>query len=533
MKRCPECRRDYYDDTLLYCLDDGNALLEGPASGRSEPPSSVGGQFDEPQTAILHERFPRADVAAAVALTSDSKLDAPKNSIAVLPFANISNDADNEYFCDGLAEELLNALAKIGELKVAARTSAFSFRGKNVQAREIGRALNVDTVLEGSVRKAGNRIRINVQLVNAADGYQLWSDRYDREMRDIFDIQDEITLAVVDALKLKLIGEQKAAVLKHHTRHSEALEFYLRGASYFSKFTPEFFRKAIECFERAIAIDPAYAEAYAGVAECYSEMSFFTAPAEWMPKAKEAARRAVALDDLLGRAHNSLAVTMMYYDRDYVGAEAEFKRAINLDPRSAHIIMWYGWFLGLSRRFDEGLLQMKKARELDPLSPLISFGIGSISLWARHLDRSIDEFNALIEMHPDFPLGYQYLATAYLTKGDISSAVAITDKAPITPADPFSMTSAACVYARAGNLEKALEFLDEIERLSAGEFELSVQIAQVYVALNEKEKAFNWLKKAFAQQSVWPNWLAVDPIFDALRDDLRFKELIKRMNLPE
>ena len=225
MKRCPECRRDYYDDTLLYCLDDGNALLEGPAS------------VDEPATAILLE--PSA-LAGGVNVANDKtrifqvdpadgkkspESGTPNNSIAVLPFVNMSADAENEYFCDGMAEELLNALAKIEDLKVAARTASFSFRGKNAPMGEIGLALNVSSILEGSVRKSGSRIRITIQLINAADGYHLWSERYDREMQDIFEIQDEITLAVVNALKLRLLGTERRAVLKRHTDDTEAYNF--------------------------------------------------------------------------------------------------------------------------------------------------------------------------------------------------------------------------------------------------------------------------------------------------------------------
>ena len=227
MKRCPECRRDYYDDTLLYCLDDGNALLEGPASG-SVPPASQGGQVDgEPQTAILHETAPPNEAPTREQINASSEIEdlSSGNSIAVLPFVNISADAENEYFCDGLAEELLNALAKIDHLKVAARTSAFSFKGKNTDMSSIGRALGVKTILEGSVRKSGNRLRISVQLINASNGYHLWSEIYDREMSDIFDVQEEITLAVVVALKVKLLGGAKAAILKRYTENPEAYDF--------------------------------------------------------------------------------------------------------------------------------------------------------------------------------------------------------------------------------------------------------------------------------------------------------------------
>ncbi len=293
----------------------------------------------------------------------------PASSIAVLPFANISTDEENEYFCDGLSEELLNALAKIDSLRVAARTSAFSFKGKEVKINEIADALNVSTVLEGSVRKSGDRIRISVQLVNAADGYQLWSERYDREMKDVFDIQDEITLAVVDALKVKLLGGEKAALLKRQTQNAEAYEFYLRGLSHFNRWTPGDFEKAIENFERAIQIDPSYAAASAALADAYTELAFFSfsiSSNDAGSKARDAANKALRLDEQLAEAHNSLALIKMYFDWDYAAAEVEFKRAIALSPNSASIRMWYGWYLALMRRFDESLDELIAAKRLDP-----------------------------------------------------------------------------------------------------------------------------------------------------------------------
>jgi TolB-like protein/Tfp pilus assembly protein PilF/predicted Ser/Thr protein kinase len=453
-------------------------------------------------------------------------------SIAVLPFVNLSSDPDNDYFCDGLAEELLNALSKIDKLKVAARTSAFSFKGRNVNVSEIARTLKVNTVLEGSVRKSVNRVRITAQLVNAADGYHLWSERYDREMKDIFDVQDEITVAVVEALKVKLLGDEQTAVLKRHTRNPEALEFYLRGLSFFTRFTPEFFQKAIESFEHAIAIDPDYASAYAGLAESYSEMSFFASSREWMPKAKEAARKAIKLDDMLGNAHNSLAVTMMYYDRDFAGAENEFKRAITLDPGSAHIQMWYGWYLGLTRRFDESLEQMKRARGLDPLSHLIGFGIGAVYLWSGQPERAIEQLDRVVELNPNFPLTYSYLAEAYLEKGDFAAAIATIENAPITLNDPFSLSAAALAYARAGKRNKALEILNELEGPASQEHGLAVQIAQIYVGLGDNRRAFAWLEKACDDRSLWLIWLGVDPTFDPLRSDPRFEDLLRRVGLP-
>lgn len=516
MKRCPECRRDYTDDTLLYCLDDGSALLDGPGSG------------DEPATAILSELGQPAGRGDQSPVTGTVTAQTPTNSIAVLPFTNISADPDNEYFCDGLAEELLNALAKIENLKVAARTSAFSFKGRNANVRDIAAALNVKTVLEGSVRMSADRIRITAQLINAADGYHIWSERYDREMKDLFDVQDEITLAVVDALRIKLLGDQHAAVVKHHTKSTEAYEFYLRGLSYFTKFTPEFFQKAIESFKQAISLDPGYASAYAGLAESYSEMSFFGSSTEWMPKAKEAARKALELDDRLGNAHSSLAVTMMYYDRDFAGAEDEFKRALALDPGSAHIQMWYGWFLGLTRRFEEALDQMRRARELDPLSHLIGFGIGAIYFWSGQVDKAVDQLGRVIELNPHFPLTYLYLAGAFIEKGDTASAVSTIETAPVPLVDPISLSAVAYVHACAGNRDRATRILRELERAAEG---LEVQIAQVYVGLVDHDRAVAWLEKAIDTSSVWLIWLGVDPSFNRLRSDPRFESFMRRLNL--
>ncbi len=459
---------------------------------------------------------------------------APAKSVAVLPFVNMSADAENEFFCDGLAEELLNALAKIDELKVAARTSAFSFKGKNRNVSEIGDALHVKTVLEGSVRKSGNRLRITAQLVNASDGYHLWSERYDREMKDIFDVQDEITLAVVEALKVKLFGEEQAAILKRHTTNAEAHEFYLRGLSYFGRFTPEGFQKAIESFKRAIAIDAGYASAHAGLADAYTEMSFFSfAPSEWMPKAREAAMRAVELDDALGEAHNSLAIIKVYYDWDYTGAEREYRRALDLDPGSVRIHMWYGWYLGLMGRFDEGLKQLQHAWELDPLSDPINLGIGIIFHWSRQPERAIEQFRKMLELNPNYPVAYSFLAEAYEQKGDFVSAIATVKRLQQAANDPLTLSTVGYVYAKSGDHAKALQILNELEKRSNQEYVTALHFAQIYAGLGDNEQALAWLDKACTERSVWMTFVRVDPKFDPLRDDPRFKDLLKRMNLSE
>ena len=455
------------------------------------------------------------------------------NSIAVLPFTNMSADDENEYFCDGLAEELLNALAKIEDLKVAARTSSFSFKNKNAEASQIGKALRVKTILEGSVRKSGNRLRITAQLINAADGYHLWSERYDREMKDIFDVQDEITLAVVDALKVKLFGEEQDAVLKRHTRNPEAHEFYLRGLFYFYRFTPDDFQKASESFRRAIVIDPRYASAYAGLADAYTELSFFSfSPSETMPKAREAANKALELDDRLGEAHNSLAIIKMYFDWDYAGAEQEFQRAIALNPGSGPIHMWYGWYLGLMGRFDESFKEMQGAQERDPLSAANNSGIGIVFHWSRQPERAIEQFRKVLELNPNYLIARSFLAEAYEQKGDFVSAIATIEKIQQSETDPLTLSTVGYVYAKSGDRHKALEILNEFVKRSNQEYVPAFSFAQIYAGLGDNEQALAWLDKACNERAVWIPFLKVDLKFDPLRSNPRFQELLKKVGFP-
>lgn len=466
--------------------------------------------------------------------TRSASSSAPRgNSIAVLPFKNMSADEENEYFCDGLAEELLNALAKIEDLKVAARTSSFSFKNKDADAGQIGKALHVKTILEGSVRKSGTRLRITAQLINAADGYHIWSERYDREMKDIFDVQDEITLAVVDALKVKLFGEEQGAVLKRYTRSPEAHEFYLRGLFYFNRFTPDDFQKAGESFRRAIAIDPRYASAYAGLADAYTELCFFaSSPGETVPKAREAASKALELDDRLGEAHTSLAIIKMYFDWDFAGAEQEFKRAIVLNPGSALIQMWYGWYLALMGRFDESLKQMQDAQERDPLSATINSGIGIVLHWSRQPERAIEQFRKVLDLNPNYLIARSFLAEAYEQKGDFVSAIATIEKILQAETDPMTLSTVGYVYAKSGDRHRALEILDEFVKRSNQEYVPALHLAQIHAGLGDHEQALACLDKACSERAVWISFLKVDLKFDPLRSDPRFQELLKKVGFP-
>ena len=336
----------------------------------------------------------------------------PRHAIAVLPFRNLSAEAENDYFCDGLAEELLNALAKIDGFKVAARTSAFAFRDKPAGISEIGRALGVTTVLEGSVRTSRGRMRIAVQLVNAADGFHLWSERYDREMRDIFDVQDEITLAIVDALKIKLFGDERTAALKRGTENAEAHELYLRGRFSWNQRTAEAVRRAADYYQEAIAQDPRYALAHAGLAECYVLYPWLSVapPHDSMPKARTAALRALEIDDDLAEAHAALGVYLSFYAWDQPASERELRRAIELKPSSATAYHWLGNIALLAMgRWDESLAAERRAGELDPLSLSIASDTGVTLLYARRFDEAIAQFRRTLAVDPKFYVARYHL----------------------------------------------------------------------------------------------------------------------------
>lgn len=511
MKRCPECRRDYHDDSLRYCLEDGAALVQGSVPLPDEPTTAI---LSGTSPTLHHERS-RAEATGA-------------NSIAVLPFVNMSADEENEYFCDGLAEEILNALAHVDKLKVAARTSAFSFKGRHAPVSEIAAALNVSTVLEGSVRKSKDRVRITAQLINAADGYHLWSARYDRDLKDIFDVQDEIAIAVVDALKIKLLGKYKAALLKRHTENAEAHEHYLRGLSHFNKWTPADFNKAIENLQKAVAIDPNYASAYAAMADAYTELSFFSFSAvDAGPKAREAAEKALQLDGGLAEAYNSLALIRMYFDWDYAGAEAAFKRAIDINPGNAAVHMWYGWFLGLMTRFDESLTELNRSRELDRLAAPNTNAIGVVLYWSGQNYKAIEQFEDVLELHPNYPVTIAFLAEAYVQKGDLPSAIATIEKIASDALDPQALSVMGYVYARSGAHDRALQILDKFKELSGRGYFPAINFAHIYAGLGDHENAFRYLQQACEKRVTWVPFMRVDPKFDVLRSDRRFDDLLR------
>jgi serine/threonine-protein kinase len=464
-----------------------------------------------------------------------------RNSIAVLPFVNTSADAENEYFCDGLAEELLNALAKIEELKVAARTSAFSFKGKDVNVSQIARALNVTTILEGSVRKAGSRLRILVRLVNASDGYQLWSERYDRQMQDIFDVQDEITLAVVAALKVQLLGEEKAVVLKRYTDNTEAYELYLKGRFHYNKHTPEGWVRAIKYYEQAIEQEPNYAPAYAAMTSALVFAWFFGVlpPRETIAKCKAAGKRAIELDDRLDESHCALGRIGFYYEWDWRKGERGYRRGVEINPNSAQGHLGLGMILVSRERFEEAIREGRRAVELDPLSLVTNLYMGWIYFFADRPEDVLRQVGKMIEIEPRFHGAYWLQGSVSLIQGKYTEAVEALEMAQKLGGNPIARGYLACAYARAGRREEAIEVLNQLLAMRESHHSEAFTIARVYGALGDQDKLFEWLERAIDERNgelvlfdvgskvekgnIWGENFRTDP---------RFPELLRRIQLP-
>jgi serine/threonine-protein kinase len=426
-----------------------------------------------------------------------------QNSIAVLPFVNMSADDDNEYFCDGLAEELLNALSRIEDLKVAARTSAFSFKGKNANVSEIGEKLSVKNVLEGSVRKAGNRLRISVQLVNASDGFQVWSQRYDREMQDIFELQDEITLSVTEALKVRLLSKDRNVMLKRYTDDPEVYELFLKGRYYYYKYSAEGWRRAIEFFEKAIEKEPTYAPAYAGMNSSWGFLWFlgFLPAEQAVPQMKAATIKALEIDENLGEAHLSQAMVSFFYDWDWQKAEQEFKHAIALDPTNAEALSFYSMFLGFENRFDEAIEQGGRALAIDPLSSLINMNVGWTYFSAGLFEKTLDQVGKMIEVEPEFYGCYWLRGAIYLSEGEYDNAINDLKKAVLLGGRQVVLADLGAAYGLAGRNDEAKAILGQLLEMRQREYVPAICMARIYSRIGEDDQAIDWLEKAFAERN--------------------------------
>ncbi len=456
-------------------------------------------------------------------------------SIAVLPFVNISADPEQEYFCDGLAEELINTLTKIKDIKVVARTSAFSFKGKTMDVREIGKMLNVEKVLEGSVRKSGNKLRITAQLINVADGYHLWSEKFDREMEDIFAIQDEISLAIVDNLKITLLEKEEEALLKRYTEDLEAYNFYLKGIYFLRMYTAGGFQEAIKYFELTLQKDPNYALAYYGLAEVFYAISYWAnvPPNEAYPKAKEYAKKAIEIDEDIGEAHAALGLVYTFYDWNWKEAERELTKALELNPSSAIIHMSYSWFLSLTEKHEEAIFEAKRAQELDPLSPLIISHIGLACIYGCQYDKAIDELKAGISLAPNFYLIHYYLGLAYRAKSMFKEAIAEYERAvDLSGGAPWPALILTTTYFESDLISQGEKLLQSLVQRADHEYLPSIGFSYIYFVRNDLDTAYYWLERACEEKDSFLPWCAIVPFEDwQIFNEPRLRPLFKKYGL--
>jgi len=453
-----------------------------------------------------------------------------KNSIAVLPFVDLSPAKEYEYLAEGIAETLINALSTIPDLRVPARTSAFSFKDKSADIKEIGQKLGVTTVLEGSIQVSRNRLRVTSQLININDGFHLWSEKYDRNMEDVFAIQDDIAQRIVGALKIKLLGERATQIIKHSTLNPEAYNLYAQGLYVYNRRGKENLEKAVEYLKRAIEMDPKYALAYAQLAETYAVIGEwgFLSPREAFPRAKEAAQKALEIDDSLAEAHCALAQVKYLFEWDWQSAEAEFKKSLSLNPNYAIGHMQYGEFLMCLRRFDEAVQEMKLAQRLDPLSLIIRI-VGALPLeFSGQIDLAIAEYEDVLKMDPNFMPAQEYLYRAlflkYLAKGMYKEALEVSRKSN-------DQSRMALVYAKTGKTSEANKILESLIAGSEQQPVLSYYIAELFFALGVRDQGFQWLEKACEYRHRMLAFSKISPILDTVRDDPRFLAMLKKIGL--
>ena len=457
------------------------------------------------------------------------------SSIAVMPFTDLSPQRDQEYFCDGMTDEIIDELTKIGGVRVVARSSSFAFKGKEQDVREIGQKLNVGALLEGSVRKSGNKLRVTAQLVSVADGYHLWSETYESEVKDVFAVQDEISRAIVGKLQGKLTRAPGTKVAAAIPENFETYDLYLKGRYHWSRWRTEGAEKAIQFFEQAIAKDPKYASAWAGLADAYTWLGFFAAkaPNEAMPKARAAAEKAIALDDSLAAAHVSLGDVKALYEFDWPAAEREFKRAIELNPGLADAHFGYGivWLAPMGR-MQECLQEMKLAHTLDPLSLSTNTYLAMAYDFAGREDTAIAQYKTALDLDPDFAEAHLNLATVYMDRRRFDLFEAELRKAQNGAPESRIELTRALSYAAQGRKAEALRIAAKWEQLANVVYFRPTSIASVYAILRDKEKALAWLERAYSERDGVLGYLDQLHAFDVYRGEAQFVELRKKLRLP-
>jgi len=520
-------------------VSPGQILPSEASTPSSQPPSSA----EYIVSGIRQHKFALAValmVLAAGAVGLGMYLHARNNevaieSIAVLPFQNRSTDGDTEYLSDGLAESLIYRLSQLPNLKVSPTSSVFAYKNKEIDPVKVGNQLGVNAVLLGRIVQRGDSLTISAELVDVRYNKLLWGEQYERKMSELLQTQREIAREIVDKLRLKVSGQEQG-LAKHYTESNEAYQLYLKGRFQWHKRTNEALKKSIDYFNQAIERDPSFALAYAGLADCYVVPAYMLPPGEKIPKAKMAAMKALELDDTLAEAHTSLARAMTTYDWDWRGAEREFQRAIELNPNYAIAHQWYCGYLEAMGRTPEAIAEGKRALELDPLSPIITFEMGLGFFYARDYDKAIEYYQKTLELDPDFPPAHGQLPAAYEQKRMYDQAITGFQKGTNLKGSRewyFSLSGLAHVYAVTGNKGEAQKLLSEMKDLSVRQYVPADRIALIYAGLGDKDEAFAWLEKAYDERSFNMTWLKVEPRWDSLRSDPRFADLVRRLGLPQ
>ena len=456
-------------------------------------------------------------------------------SIAVLPLENLSGDASQNYFADGMTDELITDLAQIGALRVISRTSVMVYKGARKPLPQIARELNVDAVVEGTVLRSGDEIRITAQLIEASTDKHLWSQSYEGELRDTLALQNRVASAIADQIRINLTPQEQAALKNVKVVNPEAYESYLKGRYFWNKRTGDGLKVALAYFKQAIEEDPQYAQAYSGLADTYALLGDWQyavmTPKEAFPKAKAAAIKALELDSSLGEAHNSLAFVLDGFDWDFDSAGKEFQRAIELNPGYATAHHWYAWHLSLLGRFDDAIAEMRKAENLDPLSLIINADLAELLGLAHSYDESIRQSLKTIEMDPNFALAHNQLAQAYLQKQLYDEAVAEMQKAVQLSGDsPTCIANLARAYVASGKRSEAAKLLGDLKKRSNPGYSNASEIAMIYASFGDADQAMNWLEKGFEER--FNPGVLLRPGFDPLRSDSRFQNLVHRVGLP-
>jgi serine/threonine-protein kinase len=459
-------------------------------------------------------------------LTKMLPLERPEKSIAVLPFLDLSQAKDQEYFCDGISEEILDALAKVDGLRVVGRASSFSFKGKTANVSEVGKKLNVENVLEGTLRREGNRVRITAKLINTSNGFHLWSETYERELQGVFALQDEITRAIIDALKVKLA----VSLPVHEQRNTEAYELYLQGLFFSNKSSEADLRRALNFFQGALEKDPTFSRAWTGIAKVwYFLADVYVKPLEAYPASKEAALKAIALDENDAEAHCYLGEAKRVLDWDLEGADAELKRALELDPNSAPAHFFLSLLPLFRGELQEGLRLVLEAEKLDPVSPITSYVATAAYLANDRIDDAINDGQRTLLLDPNYFYLDSNLAAAYREKGNFAEAIALYTKSQEATHLPSS--GLAITYTRMGRQAEAQNILAQLLQAREKRYISAPVIAAVYVAFGDKEEAFRWLERAFAEHSGILQWIAFLPEFRPLHSDVRFPQLLRRIGV--